>query len=449
LSSRAHGNIERRRGEVNVTGCPSEAELLDAIEGRLGDADASAVTAHLDACELCRALIECVADAGAQGTDPLIGTVLGEYVVEERIGQGGMGIVYRARHPLIGKQVAVKLLRGRLSRDEASMKGLLAEAQAVNAIGHRGIIDIFSIGQLPDGRRYIVMEYLVGAPLNEYLAATGKLTPYQMLLLLDDVLAALGAAHAAGIIHRDLKPSNLFLVAQPDGTKFVKVLDFGLARPMGKRDARTQELLLGTPEYMAPELIHGGELGAWTDLYAVGVIAWQMLAGRRLFGDASVTQILRKHLDAPVPPLSLYAPGVPPPIEKWVSSLLQKDARKRPRDTVEVRQKLKRMLHALSTERTVPAEAVTVAAVPVVSDPIETIGMRLKHPKDALVEPNTDPDRSAMEGPVPDSLTETRSSTHESAIVTAPMRTTPGWRRALGAFVDWVARLIPRGKAAP
>ncbi len=440
MSSRTHGNIHRTPIEVNVTGCPSEAELLDAIEGRLGDAEALAVNAHLEGCELCRALIECVADARLPGRDPLIGTTLGEYVVEERIGQGGMGIVYRARHPLIGKQVAVKLLRGSLSRDEKNVKRLLAEAQAVNAIGHRGIIDIFSVGQLPDGRRYIVMEYLVGTPLDEYLAATGRLTPYQMCLLLDDVLAALAAAHAASLIHRDLKPSNLFLVSQPDGTKFVKVLDFGLARPMGRRDERTQNVLLGTPEYMAPELIHGGELGAWTDLYAVGVIAWQMLAGRRLFGDASVTVILRKHLDAPVPPVSSHAPGLPPPLEKWVMSLLQKDWRKRPHDTLEERQKLKRMLHALSTERTAPADELTVAA-----NPTDSIGSRLHHPSVALREANTDPESLAAEGPVPDSVSGVRST--EDGIATAPELPAAGWRGRVASFLAWSRRVLGRSDA--
>jgi serine/threonine-protein kinase len=273
------------------------------------------------------------------------------------------------------------------------------------------------------------------------------------MLLLDDVLGALAAAHAAGLIHRDLKPSNLFLVSQPDGTKFVKVLDFGLARPMGKRDAQTQELLLGTPEYMAPELIHGGELGAWTDLYALGVIAWQMLAGKRMFGDGSVTAILRKHLDAPVPPLSLHAKGVPPPLEKWVSSLLHKDWRKRPRDTFEVRQKLKRMLHALSTEKTLPAEGLTVTskdAPTVTAKATDEVAVPLGAPLGDLrataTEANTDPDNAAIvDGPIPDVPAH---ATRESAVITDPELTAREEGRGfLGWLVALTRRLLGRPRA--
>ncbi len=379
-----------------MTPCPSEAELAAAIEGRLAEADAKRINTHLAECEKCRDLIESLAESPAPGGDPLLGMMLGEYLVEERIGQGGMGVVYRARQPLIGKQVAVKLLRGSMSTDPQAVQRLITEAQAVNAIGHRGIIDIFSFGQVHDGRRYIVMEYLVGTPLNDYLKRTGKLTPYQTLLLLDDVVSALAAAHGAGIIHRDLKPSNLFLVQQPDGTKFVKVLDFGLSRPARQRDDQQKQLLLGTPMYMAPELIKGGEVGAWTDLYAIGLIAWQMLAGQRPFEGGSAIAVMKRQVEQPPPPLLPLSGPIPAPLEQWVMSLLEKDWKKRPRSTTEARQAVKRMLHALSTEKTSielpaaeqdPERTITATPsqklrIPAGVEP-ESLS-RLRHPKRAM-----------------------------------------------------------------
>ena len=419
-----------------MSACPTEAELLDAIEGRLSDADRRYVNAHLEACDTCRELIERLAKGPTPGADPMLGMMLGEYLVEERIGQGGMGVVYRARQPLIGKQVAVKLLRGSFSKDPEAVQRLLGEAQAVNAIGHRGIIDIFSFGQLPDGRRYVMMEYLVGTPLSDYLRATGKLTPYQALVLLDELLAALAAAHGAGILHRDLKPSNLFLVAQPDGTKFIKVLDFGLSRPMAAREGHTRQVLLGTPAYMSPELIRGEELGAWTDLYAVGVIAWQMLAGRRPFEDTSIVALLKKQLEAPVPPLSQYAKDVPAPVEAWVMSLLAKDWRKRPHSTAAVRADVRRMLHALSTEKTVQADDV----LPPPGSDTEPIPVgRLPHPSAALP-PNrltTDPELPAITppvGPIPSEEPDGDAEPH----------TTPDVQPQDGGVLRAVTRLISR-----
>ncbi|HVG58183.1 MAG TPA: serine/threonine-protein kinase, partial [Hyalangium sp.] len=171
--------------------------------------------------------------------DPLIGMKLGEYELRSRIGVGGMGFVYDGIQPLIGKRVAVKVLRPELAQAPEQVARLLAEARAVNAIRHRGIIDIFGFGQVPDGRQYIVMEFLDGQPLDAYLAEKIKLPPTEALSILDEVLAALGAAHGAGVVHRDLKPSNIFLVREPGGTRYVKLLDFGLAK-QGQSGASTR-----------------------------------------------------------------------------------------------------------------------------------------------------------------------------------------------------------------
>src|SRR5512140_92081 len=156
--------------------------------------------------------------------DPMLGTRIGDYIVEERIGSGGMGIVYRAVQPLIGKQVAIKILSPYMASHPESVHRLLAEARMVSSIQHSGIIDIFGFGELPDGRQYMIMEYLKGTPLDVYLTKHHRLEPAEAFPILEEVLAALGAAHAAGVIHRDLKPNNVFLVQQPDGTRYVKLL---------------------------------------------------------------------------------------------------------------------------------------------------------------------------------------------------------------------------------
>src|SRR3954468_20094555 len=154
--------------------------------------------------------------------DPLIGQQVGEYRIEQRIGIGGMGIVYRGLQPLIDKKVAIKILRPEIADDPDQMKRLLDKARAVTAIHHRGIIDIYGFGQLFDGRQYMVMEHLVGAPLDELIASGRRLSLSETFALLDEVLSALTAAHAAGVIHRDLKPSNIFVARQGDGAQYVK-----------------------------------------------------------------------------------------------------------------------------------------------------------------------------------------------------------------------------------
>ncbi|MHB8877246.1 MAG: serine/threonine-protein kinase, partial [Myxococcaceae bacterium] len=188
--------------------------------------------------------------------DPLVGAMLDQYRVTGRIGEGGMGVVYRAVQPLIGKEVAVKVLKPHVAEDPDAVKRLLEEARAVNAIRHRGIIDIFGFGQLDSGQQYVVMELLQGQPLDEFILERGRLPPAEVALILDEVLSALGAAHDSGVIHRDLKPNNIFLVSVPGAPRFAKLLDFGLVKRSGAAGdaAKTRiNTTVGTPEYIAPE----------------------------------------------------------------------------------------------------------------------------------------------------------------------------------------------------
>jgi serine/threonine-protein kinase len=296
--------------------------------------------------------------SGDQATlvDSLIGRQLGDYLIGERLGQGGMGIVYAGEQPLIGKRVAIKVLRPEIARDPEQVQRLLAEARAVNAIRHRGIIDIFNFGQLDDGRNYVVMEYLHGQPLDELIAQRGSLGIAEALEILDEVLAALGAGHEAGIIHRDLKPSNIYLVLQPDGSRYVKLLDFGLAKqssiPRGATPQTRTDMFVGTPEYVAPEQARAEAVGPYTDLYAAGVVAFEMLTGKLPFDANAPIDYVLKHLEAQPPLPSSLSPAIPRALDALVLRLLEKDPKNRPSSCEAVRREIARIQRALSSSST-------------------------------------------------------------------------------------------------
>ncbi|QDE88108.1 serine/threonine protein kinase [Myxococcus xanthus] len=283
--------------------------------------------------------------------DPLIGLKLGEYELRSRIGVGGMGLVYEGIQPLIGKRVAVKVLRPELAHSTEQVERLLAEARAVNAIRHRGIIDIFGFGQVPDGRQYIVMEYLEGQALDAVLTEKNRLPVQEALALLDEVLAALAAAHGAGVVHRDLKPSNIFLVQQPDGSRYVKVLDFGLAKrgqgPTGRTAQTRTDMVVGTPEYMAPEQARGQEVGPMTDLYALGVVTFEIVTGRLPFVGSSPVDLLMKHVEARPPRPSEFVSDLPPALDAFILQMLTKDPETRPNSADALRQQLHKLRRTL------------------------------------------------------------------------------------------------------
>ncbi|WP_158627255.1 serine/threonine-protein kinase [Corallococcus sp. AB045] len=275
--------------------------------------------------------------------DPLLSSQIGDFTVEERIGAGGMGVVYRATHSLIGKQAAIKVLRAELVSPRVHER-LLVEARAVNAIRHPGIIDIFGFGKLPDGRPYVVMELLEGRPLSELLSDQKRLDVPTVLWMLDQILSALGAAHRAGVVHRDLKPANVFMVEPPNAAPTIKLVDFGIAKLLENRESPTtlDGSVLGTPEFMAPEQIRGGTVGPATDLYALGIMAFQMLTGARPFQGDPV-QVLFAHVDR-IPPLpSSRAEGIPPELDTLVLQLLAKDPALRPPSAEAVQQQLQRV----------------------------------------------------------------------------------------------------------
>ena len=276
----------------------------------------------------------------------LLGQRLGDYVVRRYLGSGGMGVVYEGEHVTIGRKVAIKFIREERLRGTHT-RGLLEEARAASAIRHHGIIDIHGFGQQPGVGQYLVMEYLEGHSLDELMQRRAPLGLSEALPLLCEVLDALSAAHAAGVIHRDLKPSNIFVVRQSDGSEHVKVLDFGLAKvtdvPHGHIAQSHPSLVVGTPRYMAPEQALGKEVGPRTDLYAVGVIAFEMLTGQRLFPGTSHMEVLFHHLKSP-PPVPSSLAALPRELDDLILRLLAKAPEQRPGSASEVARALRAVL---------------------------------------------------------------------------------------------------------
>lgn len=283
--------------------------------------------------------------SAAARKDSLVGMKCGEYDVVRPLGEGGMGFVYEGLQPMIGKRVAIKILRAEIAWDPEQMQRLLSEARTVNAVRHRGIVDIFSFGQLPDGRQYFVMELLDGAALDTVLSSTGRMSMADALPIVDEVLDALAAVHRVGVIHRDLKPSNIFVVAPPHGARYIKLLDFGLAKqapvPGGTTPQTRASMLIGTPSYMAPEQARGAAIGPGTDLYAVGVMLYEMLVGALPFTAPTPFEVIYKHLNSPPPLLSSILGQVPPALDELMARLLAKKLEERPQTADEVRQALR------------------------------------------------------------------------------------------------------------
>ena len=284
--------------------------------------------------------------------DIAVGRHVGEYIIRRRIGEGGMGIVYEAEHPQIGRRVAIKVLR-----PDGMQRDLLSEARAASAIRHRHIIDVYGFGELDGLGQYLVMDFLEGVPLDQEIRQKAPMTHDLVIPILDDTLAALSAAHAKGVVHRDLKPGNLFLVQESSGTRYVKVLDFGLAKASasltsdGKRQTR-EGMAVGTPEYMAPEQAQAKQVDGRTDLYSLGVIAFEMLTGRVPFSAASPLAVAMSQVADPPPPPRSIERSIPSALESLVLRLLAKSPDDRPSSAEVVRTELKRIKNDLASEAT-------------------------------------------------------------------------------------------------
>ncbi len=266
----------------------------------------------------------------------MLGTNIGNYKVTATIGEGGMGAVYRMVHESLGRAAAVKVLLPAISSNRDIVTRFFNEARSAASIRHPGIVEVFDFGFLPDGQAYIIMEHLDGESLGNRLRRAGRMPHAAALQIMRLVARALHAAHERGIVHRDLKPDNIFLVPDPDmptGER-IKLLDFGIAKLGGDglQAGLTQTgAVMGTPMYMAPEQCRGaGAVDRRADLYALGCILYEMLCGRPPFVAEGVGDLIARHqYFQPDPPRALD-PGIAPPLEALVLSLLAKDPAHRP-----------------------------------------------------------------------------------------------------------------------
>ncbi len=270
----------------------------------------------------------------AQGPDPMIGQTLGgKYRVARLLGEGGMGAVYEGEQQLgtAKRKVAIKTLHPHLSRDPKVKARFEREVGTIAELEHPNTIQVYDFGSTPEGILYIVMEFLQGRSLADLLEKEGALRPDRALHILDQVCGSLEEAHGRGIVHRDLKPENVVLVERAGKKDFVKVLDFGIAKRSKEEDKNEQKLtqqgmVLGTPPYMSPEQFTGQPIDARSDIYSLGVMAYEMLAGRLPFQANTAWEWATQHMTQPPIPLESLAEGMraPPAMRSAIGRALSK-----------------------------------------------------------------------------------------------------------------------------
>ena len=298
--------------------------------------------------------------------DKLVGQTLdGRYYVEKKIGEGGMGVVFSARHAVIERPLAIKVLKREVMRDTATIRRFVQEAKAASRIGHPNIVDVTDFGTTPDGMTYSVMEFVDGQTLGSAIRHGAPFPPLRAVKIAAQIARALGAAHDKGIIHRDLKPENVFLLDRDGRTDFVKIVDFGIAKVApqpgqaeGPRLTRAGSVF-GTPEYMAPEQAAGrGDTDGRVDIYALGIILYEMVCGKVPHrGDSMVRTLAMQMLD-PVAPPSKVRPDleIPPELEAVIMNALAKKREQR-------FQTMGELLAALEKVHTVIGQSITGSPV--------------------------------------------------------------------------------------
>lgn len=304
-----------------------------------------------------------MAPKGAAG-DPNLGKVIaGRYRLEARIGEGGMGVVYRARHVLIDRVVALKLIRPDLRGETHLRAWMLREARAANRVDHAHIVDIHDIGETEDGELYLVMEYLVGMSLSSEIAR-GPFPLVRAVDILEQMCAALARAHDLGVVHRDLKSDNIMLTARGGRKDSVKILDFGLAALARDPRLAPKGAVFGTPEYMSPEQARGEEAGPKSDLYALGVLFYEMSCGQLPFKSSDRETLLElQRTGTTIRPRQLR-PDLPPTAEAMIVRLLEKDPRKRFLDAHHLQEELKALQRALPSRNWDVGQTEAAAAPP-------------------------------------------------------------------------------------
>ena len=317
----------------------------------------------------------CTADAEVLQSvdDPLVGQTLAEkYLVEQLIKRGGMGAVYRGKHVLMDKTVAIKVLRPSLAGDDVIVARFSREAKAASRISHPHAVSVTDFGEAENGVVFLVMEYLDGRTLKDILRDEGPMPLARAVEITRQVSGALDAAHQQGVVHRDLKSDNIML-SQTNGGDWAKVLDFGIAKiqqPEGARDhdITAPNLVIGTPQYMSPEQCsQTGPIDARSDVYSLGVIIYEMLAGRVPFTGESPTVIMMKQVQDPPPSILNARPDLPPSVENLIERALAKQPADRFQTAGELSAALSKAADEIGagTSAVVPPVADTVANEPV------------------------------------------------------------------------------------
>jgi serine/threonine protein kinase len=280
--------------------------------------------------------------------DPLLGKLLGErFLVQERLGQGGSGTIYRAEHVTLRRKVAIKVLHAELSRDDLAVERFRREATTVAEIDNEHIVEIHDFGRAPDGRLYLAMELLEGGTLDAVLEREKQLSVERVADILIQVGEALMEAHAIGYVHRDLRPRNIYLSVRRGKANFIKLLDFGLAKLVeteGEAASTSLGMTFGDPRYMSPEQARGDRIDRRADIYQLGCVAYEMLTGAPPFSGGRVFDILTKQVTEAPQPLPTRRPGVPLWMEAAVTKMLAKDPANRFATTTRMVEALRRGL---------------------------------------------------------------------------------------------------------
>ena len=295
-------------------------------------------------------------DAPPEGPDPLIGTLIAEkFEILDLLGEGAMGRIYRARHIALDREIAIKVLHKHLGGEDRVAKRFHREAKAASRLAHPNSVHIIDFGRTPDGILYIAMELLEGEDLQTILDHDHPLSPERIGGILVPALRAVEEAHRAGVIHRDLKPDNIIVWEDRTGREHVKVCDFGIAKILDPREGNSitvDGFVCGTPQYMAPEQARGDEIDHRVDVYAAGVVLYQMLVGKVPFGGDTALGIITKHLtDTAVPP-HVRAPelGIPKSLEDIVTRAMSKDPAQRYQSAGEMADAIEAAVKALGDE---------------------------------------------------------------------------------------------------
>ncbi|MFD0330937.1 protein kinase [Streptacidiphilus monticola] len=300
--------------------------------------------------------------------DSLLGRTLdGRYRVEQRVASGGMATVYRGLDLRLDRVVALKVMHPQFAADPEFVERFIREAKAVARLSHPNVVNVFDQGEDRTAEPpavFLAMEYVPGWTLRDLLRERGALSVRTTLDILEPVLAALGAAHRAGLVHRDVKPENVLLTE--DGR--VKVADFGLVRAVDAHTAATTQQVLGTVSYLAPEQIERGAADPRTDVYAAGVVLYEMLTGAKPYTGESPAQVIYRHLSEDVPPPSRLVPGVPHQLDAITQAATSRDPRHRPQDAVDLLAVLQQARRELTPAQldAVPQRTGVPAAVPAV-----------------------------------------------------------------------------------